>query len=138
MAMTLAPPERTILVRNKSDLPRSGEVQALGFFSRQVEVSVKQETGLAELQTEVVAHFCGSVGGEVGEGVVLTERRHRDALGGAQVALERFLAAEVGDEPLECLAIEMRESLAALGQITGETTPDAILEQIFSRFCIGK
>jgi tRNA modification GTPase len=36
------------------------------------------------------------------------------------------------------LSLELREALAALGQITGETTPDAILEQIFSRFCIGK
>jgi tetratricopeptide (TPR) repeat protein len=35
-------------------------------------------------------------------------------------------------------ALELREALAALGQITGETTPDTILEQIFSRFCIGK
>ena len=34
--------------------------------------------------------------------------------------------------------MELRESLDALGQITGETTPDEILEQIFSRFCIGK
>jgi len=53
-------------------------------------------------------------------------------------ALDRFLAAQAVADPLECLAFELREALAALGQITGETTPDAILEQIFSRFCIGK
>jgi tRNA modification GTPase len=137
MAMTLAPPERSIVVRNKSDLTPTAAAEPLGDFSRQVAVSVRQGAGLAELQAAIVAHFCGS-GGEVGEGVVLTERRHRDALGTALAALERFLAAQAAGAPLECLAFEMRETLAALGQITGETTPDAILEQIFSCFCIGK
>jgi tRNA modification GTPase len=38
----------------------------------------------------------------------------------------------------ELLAIDLRDSLAAIGEITGETTPDAILDIIFSSFCIGK
>jgi tRNA modification GTPase len=38
----------------------------------------------------------------------------------------------------ELLAIDLRDSLAAIGEITGETTPDAILDLIFSTFCIGK
>jgi len=138
MAMTMAPPERTILVLNKSDLPPAGLAARLDDFRRQVAVSVRQGTGLAALQAAVVAHFCGSGEREAGEGVVLSERRHREALAGALAALERFLAAAAGGEPLECLALEVREALAVLGQITGETTPDAILEQIFSRFCIGK
>jgi tRNA modification GTPase len=137
MAMDLAPPERTILVRNKSDLPPVGVAEPLDHFPRQVELSVRQGAGLAALQAAVVAHFCGG-SSEAGEGVVLTERRHRDALVGALAALERCLAAQSDGEPLECLALEVREALAALGQITGETTPDTILEQIFSRFCIGK
>jgi tRNA modification GTPase len=34
--------------------------------------------------------------------------------------------------------MDLREALSALGLITGETTPDEILEQIFSQFCVGK
>jgi len=137
MAIALAPPERTILVRNKSDLP-SVEEEFSRQFPIRIAVSVRQGTGLAELQTAIVAHFCGAGGSEAADGVVLTERRHRDALGGTLAALDRFRAAQTAGEPCECLALELREALAALGQITGETTPDAILEQIFSRFCIGK
>jgi tRNA modification GTPase len=40
--------------------------------------------------------------------------------------------------PYECLAMDLREGLNSLGLITGETTPDEILDHIFSRFCIGK
>ncbi len=93
---------------------------------------------MAALEQAVVAHFCDHSGVELGEDVVLTERRHREALGGALAAVGRFLAAQAAREPLECLALELREALASLGQITGETTPDEILDQIFARFCIGK
>jgi tRNA modification GTPase len=39
---------------------------------------------------------------------------------------------------MEILALELRSGLDALGQIIGETTPDDVLENIFSRFCLGK
>jgi tRNA modification GTPase len=72
------------------------------------------------------------------EGIVITERRHRDALLKAMVSLDGFVTSVDMLAPLECLAMELREALSALGLITGETTPDEILDQIFSRFCIGK
>jgi tRNA modification GTPase len=138
MAMALAPTERTILVRNKSDLPPALAAEELGAFINQVAVSVRSGSGLDALQAAVVAYFSGAGGSEAADGVILTERRHREALGAALAALDRFLAAQAAADPLECLALELREALDALGQITGETTPDVILEQIFSRFCIGK
>jgi tRNA modification GTPase len=138
MAIGLAPPERTIVVRNKSDLPAVAGSAGLEGFPWQVAVSVRAGTGLEALQGMVVRHFCGAAAGDTGEGAVIGERRHRDALVAAQAAVSRFLAAQAAADPLECLALELREALAALGRITGETTPDAILEQIFSRFCIGK
>lgn len=138
MAIALAPPERTLLVRNKCDLPLHGDLGALDGFARQLAISAKGGAGLSDLQAAVVTFFSGGAADVLEGGVVLTERRHREALRGAVDALERFLAAGAVGEPLECLAMELREALAALGQITGETTPDVILEQIFSRFCIGK
>ncbi|TLM66602.1 MAG: tRNA uridine-5-carboxymethylaminomethyl(34) synthesis GTPase MnmE [Deltaproteobacteria bacterium] len=138
MALAMVQPARTILVRNKCDLPPAAPADELAGFPCQVAVSVRQGTGLDALQAAVVAHFSATGDREAGDGVVLTERRHREALAGALQALDRFLAAQAAAEPAECLAMELREALAALGQITGETTPDLILEQIFSRFCIGK
>lgn len=138
MAMAMTPPARTLLVRNKSDLPAGCPAADLAEFPRQVAVAARHGDGLEALTAAVVAHFSGAAGSAASEGVVISERRHREALALALAALDRFLTAQTAGEPLECLALELRESLAALGQITGETTPDAILEQIFSRFCIGK
>ena len=138
MAIALAPPQRTLLVRNKCDLPVGTEDPALAGFARQVTVSAKHGRGMAALEAAVVEFFTGGVSAALEEGVVLTERRHRESLVEALAALERFQAECVAGRPLECLAMELREALAALGRITGETTPDDILEQIFKQFCIGK
>jgi tRNA modification GTPase len=92
---------------------------------------------MAALEAAVIGFFCGHPAA-VGEEVVLCERRHREALSEAQLLLKSLLQGQISGAPLECLAMELREALTALGRITGETTTDDILEQIFSRFCIGK
>ena len=137
LAMSLCQPETTLAVVNKSDLPRRFSVQELGCIADHVEISTLSGDGLDGLKEAIVDKVRGGHGPDE-EGLVVSERRHRDALLRASRALERLVAAANSRDPLECLAMELRDALAALGEITGETTPDEILDQIFSRFCIGK
>jgi len=138
MAIVLAPPARTLLVHNKCDLLVEGQAAELAGFPRAVTVSARHGHGMAELEAAVVEFFTGGASAALEEGVVLTERRHREALTDALAALDRLRPAVSAGRPLECLAMELREALHALGGITGETTPDDILAQIFQQFCIGK
>lgn len=141
LACELCRPDRTILVVNKCDQAQTGDVDrvvTLQLFTHRVQVSAKFGLGLTDLREAIVERLSdGAVGGGE-EGMVVVERRHRDALLQAVAALARLEAAVSAADPSECLAMELREALGALGQITGETTPDELLEQIFSRFCIGK
>jgi tRNA modification GTPase len=125
-------------VVNKADLPPAFPLAELSRFGRPVAISARSGSGLDELQAAMVDRLGGNGGADVGEDVVITERRHREALLRALAAMEHAKGAVETGAPLECLALEIREGLSALGQITGETTPDEILDQIFSRFCIGK
>ncbi|MEA3545174.1 MAG: tRNA uridine-5-carboxymethylaminomethyl(34) synthesis GTPase MnmE, partial [Thermodesulfobacteriota bacterium] len=72
------------------------------------------------------------------ESVLLTERRHYEALLFSFNSLERVTALLDGGSPLELVAFELREALYHLGQISGETTTESLLDDIFSGFCIGK
>lgn len=67
----------------------------------------------------------------------LIEERHFDALKRAKNSLSSALIACEG-EPLELLAANVKEAWNALGEITGETATEAIIEEIFSKFCVGK
>lgn len=67
---------------------------------------------------------------------MLTRVHQRDSLGRAAAALDRLI--DHFQASPEILSIDVREALRALGEITGETTPDDILQHIFASFCIGK
>jgi len=138
LALELCQPEKTIVVVNKSDQAQACDLEMLLGFPHRVAVSAKHNQGLDGLRSTVVGRLgCdATLAGD--EGVVITERRHRDALLQAVSALDAVVESANTLAPLECLAMELREALAALGKITGETTPDEILDKIFSQFCIGK
>ena len=141
LASELCRPDRTLLVVNKSDLAQAGEVETatvLRDLPYRVEVSAKFGLGLSDLRAAIVERLGAEAKGVGEEHLVVVERRHRDALLQAVAALSRMETSVDLADPLECLAMELRDALSALGQITGETTPDELLEQIFSRFCIGK
>jgi len=68
----------------------------------------------------------------------ILEVRHKLALKAASEALNRALRAINEDRGIELAAIDLREALDWLGQVTGEVVSEDILDRIFSQFCIGK
>ncbi len=135
LALQMIHGQKCLLVVNKCDR-QSVALEEPFSALESINVSAKCGTGLDLLQERIAALFAG--GGEISESTLVSDRRHREVLLRACEALGRFLAAvDSGHEP-EFLALDLREALQALGEITGETTPDEILDQIFSRFCIGK
>ena len=77
--------------------------------------------------------------GERGEDAAfLIEERHFDALQRAQASLQRAIAACNFGQPLDLIGIDVKEAWDALGEITGETATEAIIQEIFSKFCVGK
>lgn len=138
LALELCQPDRTLVVVNKSDQAQSCELKLLAGFPCQVAVSAKYKLGLDDLSAAILEFFESDIISSGSEGVVVTERRHREALLLAGAALKQLMVSATELAPLECLATDLREALSALGLITGETTPDEILDQIFSQFCVGK
>jgi len=126
-----------LLVVNKSDLsfvPFGKPFTDLPFVS----ISTLDGNGLAEIKKYISSSFGQGPGRDVRESVIISDARHREALVRGINALERFLAGINEGLAGEFLALELRDALDSLGEITGETTPGEILEKIFTRFCVGK
>lgn len=130
-----------LVVRNKIDLGddltcREFAAQVAGTTGAVQHVSARRGDGLDDLLACLSGRIMAAAGDD--EGPVMTRLRHYEALFRAEAALERATVALAGGAFADMLAAELRESLSALGEITGQSVGPEILDQIFSRFCIGK
>jgi tRNA modification GTPase len=132
-----------VIVGNKADLVDNPSVVVppdLGAIPSVV-LSAKRGIGEADETGELVAQLLAVVRNELGDlqgSAVVVNERHRSHL---QRVLESVRSVEDGlDEGVsgELMSIGLRSALHELGQITGEITTEDVLDQIFSRFCIGK
>ena len=124
-----------LAVWNKTDLPDSPPVlPELGVPS--IRISALQGNGLENLQ-ETFAEMVWQKGEDGGETDCEVSARHSGLLSEALSAVEQSIA-EVSVESWELAALQLRRALFALGTVTGEDASPDILDEIFSRFCIGK
>ncbi|MCM1306129.1 MAG: tRNA uridine-5-carboxymethylaminomethyl(34) synthesis GTPase MnmE [Bacteroides sp.] len=96
-------------------------------------VSAKTGEGVDEL-VKAIASAYGASGGSGGE--LITNERHVSALLCAKRALESAKASL--NYSADCILIDLRAAYDALGQITGKTANDEIIDTVFSKFCVGK
>ena len=125
---------RTV-IRNKIDLTGRAAGIAGPPDATVISLSAKTGAGLDVLRR----HLKESMGFQpAGEGAFIARRRHLDALRRAHGYIARGRTQLKESRAGELLAEELRLAQRALGEITGEFTPDDLLGRIFSSFCIGK
>ena len=126
-----------ITVFNKIDLvPHCADESHPGIPTPIVRVSAKTAEGIPQLR-EAVLHLAQGGHAEQQTGIITNLRQHQ----AIKVAIESLQAAAHSAEkkiPHEMIMLDLYATLKSLDALTGQTTPDDILNQIFSTFCIGK
>lgn len=134
-------PLMRIAVINKSDLPTALHVQQLGTLLDGVEmVSASAATpgGTDVLEEKLASLVLSGKATRAGDEAMVTSVRHRDALERARKHVQEALDAAQTNAPAAFVAVDLHSALNALGEITGETVGEDLLDEIFSNFCIGK
>src|SRR5690606_10896273 len=99
-------------------------------------ISAKQQIGIEELKEELLQQV--NLANINTDEVTVTNIRHIEALIKTQDALEKVLYGLDNPVTSDFLAMDIRQALHHLGEITGQVSTDDLLENIFSKFCIGK
>ncbi len=134
--------KRLIVIINKCDKSQPGQMEelvkeiSLNTDEIMLFVSAKEKSGLEELRLtlneEIVSKQLNT------EDVIVTNIRHYEALVHVSESLDRVLTGLDNQIPEDLIAIDIRQAIHYLGEITGQITSDEILGNIFKNFCIGK
>ncbi len=126
---------RYLLVANKVDTANSAE-QKFEAIDNIIFISAKNNLHVDELKQQLLSL---TVKGDINtEATIVTNARHYEALQKLAIALQDVVIGIAENIQSDFLALDIRQCLYYLGEITGEITNDDQLDFIFSKFCIGK
>ncbi len=130
---TLHPDKHILLIQNKADLANSTNLNP----QEALQISALTGTGITDLKEKLVKLVLGDF--SIQDETIVSNARHHAALQLTAAALDRAQAGLDGQTTADFIAMDIREAMRQLGQITGQIDVDTdILGTIFSKFCIGK
>ena len=124
-----------LIIANKADLLTEEQILSLPHTESAIVISAKEKQHIDELKNKI---YHSAIKDKLdGSDILVTNIRHLEALQKTEDALIRVLD---GMETVtsDFLAMDIKQALHFLGEITGAVTTDDLLENIFSKFCIGK
>lgn len=131
---------KAIVLMNKIDLGNAWKKEEI---KRQlpnaavIETSMLEKTGVAKIEDEIVnLVYSGSV--KQNDSLLITNVRHQDLLVKARQSLSDAESMTVAGEAMDFIEVDLKNAYDFLGEIIGETVSDDIINEVFSRFCLGK
>ncbi len=135
--------KQRLLLINKTDIAEKSQLEAAMIWleaaapgEKPLLISAKTGQGLPELRQAIRQILLGGSGEETPP--LLSEARHQQAVSGADQALEQAARLLAEGWPVDLAAIDIENALASLSLVTGDNVSDALITEIFSRFCVGK
>lgn len=133
--------KKVVVLLNKSDLEPVLTREELCIFLEDefpvIEVSAKEEKGIRELEQQLKTMF---LSGDLSfnDEVMITNMRQKSALQDAYMSLRKVQESIEDQMPEDFYSIDLMDAYEALGSITGETIGEDLVNEIFSKFCMGK
>ena len=137
--MELLQGRKSIIIYNKTDLTPVVSSEALEEKTGKqvIPVSVVEETGIEKLETAIKEMFFR---GEISfnDEVYITNARHKTALEEAEKSLNMVMQSIEAGMPEDFFSIDLMGAYESLGKIMGESLGEDLVNEIFSKFCVGK
>lgn len=129
---------QALIVLNKEDLQPAFETEELQSYGLPLlSISASTGAGMGELKDAMLS-LALKQGLMAAQSALLANTRHIELVRQSREALQRALDTIEAGMPVDCAIVDIREAWELLGSITGDTVHDDIIEEIFSRFCLGK
>ena len=132
--------KRSIILLNKIDEKNEGLENDINIKQTNkpvIKISAKTKEGIEDLYEQILKMFkLNEI--EINDGEVITNIRHKNQIRKAIDALKQAKQGIKIEIPIDIIAVSLKESIEDLSEITGENVSEDIINNIFSKFCLGK
>lgn len=132
--------KRSIILLNKIDEKNEGLENDINIKQTNkpvIKISAKTKEGIEDLYEQILKMFkLNEI--EINDGEVITNIRHKNQIRKAIDALKQAKQGLKIEIPIDIIAVSLKESIEDLSEITGENVSEDIINNIFSKFCLGK
>lgn len=132
--------KRSIILLNKIDEKNEGLENDINIKQTNkpvIKISAKTKEGIEDLYEQILKMFkLNEI--EINDGEVITNIRHKNQMRKAIDALKQAKQGLKIEIPIDIIAVSLKESIEDLSEITGENVSEDIINNIFSKFCLGK
>lgn len=132
--------KNAIIVLNKVDLLENNKKineEYLNLNKKVIKISALNKEGIENLYNEISNMFKFNEIKNDNE-IIITNIRHKEAIKNSIKNINEAIKTLEDNMPIDIISINIKDSLEALGEITGENVSESIINEIFSKFCLGK
>lgn len=130
--------KKILFVANKFDLEQKLFLEEKDLNEELIKISAQKNLGIEDLVNKIKSLFLEKNILDKNDEVYICNKRHESALRKAYESLLKTLETIKNKMPCDLISIDLRDAYDFLGKITGESVSDKIIDEIFSKYCVGK
>lgn len=136
--LKLVEKKKAIILLNKTDLEKRLDTTEIRSLDKPIiEISIKNKIGMEQLYEEISKIFkLNEIA--IDNDLIVSNNRHKSLIINSRKNLEKSLEIIEKNMPIDIISSYLKEIVNELGKITGESVTEDVINEIFSRFCLGK
>lgn len=130
--------KKVLGIVNKNDLKQIAKLDEINSIDSFINISAKENLGIKDMEDQIYELIIRGTVEDSSEKLVITNIRHKTALEKTKDAIKNiFETIDIG-LPMDLIAVDLKEALDSLSEVTGEISTEDLLDHVFKNFCVGK
>ena len=130
--------KKVLGIINKNDLTQVAELSKLDSIAATINISAKENYGIKDMEDEIYDLIIRGTIEDSSKKLVITNIRHKTALEKTKDAIKNIFETIDMGLPMDLIAVDLKEALDSLSEVTGEISTEDLLDHVFKNFCVGK
>ena len=130
--------KKVLGIINKNDLSQVADLSKLNSIDSVINISAKENYGIKDMEDEIYELIIRGTVEDSSRKLVITNIRHKTALEKTKDAIKNIFETIDMGLPMDLIAVDLKEALDSLSEVTGEISTEDLLDHVFKNFCVGK